>query len=166
MIKLELDQEYERNISSVFTPFIIPILTISLTIVLVVVQYDMIDILIGFVILLPQLFLTAEYLLNDHQGKLVKRKGILYLVSGKNEYQIDEEHVSEVFIFQSRLRMDRFHLFPWQPYFFVGLITTSGKRIALTMTIAHAIDEILRNVPNINIEAEYVEFPSLMHWLD
>lgn len=159
-------QEYERNISSVFIPFTIPILTISLLIEFVVVDYDIIDILLGSVILLPQLFLTGEYLLNDYRCKLVIRNDDLCLVKGKDEYLIDDKHIPTVFIFQSRLRKDRFHLFPWQSYYYLGLVTTNGEKIALTMTIAYPLDEILSNVPNIDVETEYVEFPSLMHWLD
>ncbi len=162
----EQSNEYERNISAVFVPFIIPILTIALLIEFVVVDYDLNDILLSSLILLPQLFLTGEYLLNDCRCKLVKRNEILCLVKGRNEYLIDDKHISTVFIFQSRLRKDRFHLFPWQSYYYLGLITTSGEKIALTMTIAYPLDEILSNVPNIDIETEYVEFPSLMHWLE
>lgn len=159
-------QEYERNISSVFIPFIVPILTISLLIEFVAVDYDVIDILLSSLILLPQLFLTGEYLLNDCRCRLVKRNEILCLVRGQNEYTLDDKHISAVFIYQSRLRKARFHLFPWQSFYYLGLVTTSGEKLALSMTIACPLDEILSNVPNIDIETEYVEFPSLMHWLD
>ena len=164
MILEEARHYHGRNVWSAFSSMLPTIATI-----IVVGEYLGLLSDIGFIIvcgafLLPHLYVSAEYLLHDRNGILYTSEGKLYLVQGETHLCLDAQNVPMAILFQSRTRKDWVQFFSWQSLFFVGLVTSSGQRLAMTMTLAKSLEDVLKST-DIQLEIEYVEFPSLMHWL-
>jgi len=126
---------------------------------------DVFDVLFYVIVMVPLLYLAVEYIVNDHQYKLILDNDGLLCVKKNKEMVINSTTVDLVVLYESYSRKSWFQYFPTQRYFFVGILMKSGERLALTMAVDRHIDELVEQAMGHKLLVMNTEYASLAKWL-